>query len=100
MSVYVFYPAPSQVTVIRKEKTSRNSVSLSWQQPERPNGIILDYEIKYYEKVGVKYITVNALPHVPLSKAASLTEILKGIVQHFGKFAREVRFHSHVCVLL
>uniref|UniRef100_A0A671XCT2 receptor protein-tyrosine kinase n=1 Tax=Sparus aurata TaxID=8175 RepID=A0A671XCT2_SPAAU len=42
--------APSPVTVIRKEKTSRNSVSLSWQQPERPNGIILDYEIKYYEK--------------------------------------------------
>ena len=66
LSVYVFYPAPSQVTVIRKEKTSRNSVSLSWQQPERPNGIILDYEIKYYEKVGAKYITVNALPRVPL----------------------------------
>uniref|UniRef100_A0A4W6FEK4 receptor protein-tyrosine kinase n=1 Tax=Lates calcarifer TaxID=8187 RepID=A0A4W6FEK4_LATCA len=42
--------APSPVTVIRKEKTSRNSVSLSWQEPERPNGIILDYEIKYYEK--------------------------------------------------
>uniref|UniRef100_A0A674PQT2 receptor protein-tyrosine kinase n=1 Tax=Takifugu rubripes TaxID=31033 RepID=A0A674PQT2_TAKRU len=42
--------APSPVTVIKKEKTSRNSVSLSWQQPERPNGIILDYEIKYYEK--------------------------------------------------
>lgn len=45
-------PAPSPVTIIKKEKTSRNSVSLSWQQPERPNGIILDYEIKYYEKVG------------------------------------------------
>lgn len=44
--------APSPVTVIRKEKTSRNSVSLSWVEPERPNGIILDYEIKYYEKVG------------------------------------------------
>ncbi|CAG09222.1 unnamed protein product, partial [Tetraodon nigroviridis] len=43
--------APSPVTVIKKEKTSRNSVSLSWQQPERPNGIILDYEIKYYEKI-------------------------------------------------
>ncbi|XP_007557202.1 ephrin type-A receptor 3 isoform X1 [Poecilia formosa] len=42
--------APSPVTVIRKEKTSRNSVSLSWQEPDRPNGIILDYEIKYYEK--------------------------------------------------
>uniref|UniRef100_A0A3P8W3X9 receptor protein-tyrosine kinase n=1 Tax=Cynoglossus semilaevis TaxID=244447 RepID=A0A3P8W3X9_CYNSE len=42
--------APSSVTLIKKEKTSRNSVSLSWQEPERPNGIILDYEIKYYEK--------------------------------------------------
>ncbi|XP_054643890.1 ephrin type-A receptor 3 isoform X1 [Dunckerocampus dactyliophorus] len=42
--------APSPVIVIKKEKTSRNSVSLSWMEPERPNGIILDYEIKYYEK--------------------------------------------------
>ncbi|KAG7257125.1 hypothetical protein CRUP_023966, partial [Coryphaenoides rupestris] len=42
--------APSPVTVIRKESTSRNSISLSWLEPERPNGIILDYEVKYYEK--------------------------------------------------
>ncbi|XP_030643062.1 ephrin type-A receptor 3 [Chanos chanos] len=42
--------APSQVTVIRKDRTSRNSISLSWLEPERPNGIILDYEVKYYEK--------------------------------------------------
>uniref|UniRef100_A0A669BW20 Ephrin type-A receptor 3 n=1 Tax=Oreochromis niloticus TaxID=8128 RepID=A0A669BW20_ORENI len=41
---------PSPVAVIKKEKTTRSSVSLSWQEPERPNGIILDYEIKYYEK--------------------------------------------------
>uniref|UniRef100_A0A8B9P752 Fibronectin type-III domain-containing protein n=1 Tax=Apteryx owenii TaxID=8824 RepID=A0A8B9P752_APTOW len=33
-----------------KDRTSRNSVSLSWQEPEHPNGIILDYEVKYYEK--------------------------------------------------
>ncbi|XP_035390708.1 ephrin type-A receptor 3 isoform X1 [Electrophorus electricus] len=42
--------APSAVTVIRKDRTSRNSISLSWLEPERPNGIILDYEVKYYEK--------------------------------------------------
>lgn len=54
-------PAPSPVTVIKKEKTSRNSVFLSWQQPERPNGIILDYEIKYYEKVGAGFITGDEL---------------------------------------
>lgn len=64
MSVYVSHPAPSPVTVIKKEKTSRNSVSLSWQEPERPNGIILDYEIKYYEKVGAEYVTVNALQYL------------------------------------
>lgn len=54
-------PAPSPVTVIKKEKTSRNSVSLSWQQPERPNGIILDYEIKYYEKVSARFIIGDEL---------------------------------------
>ncbi|XP_077783352.1 ephrin type-A receptor 3 isoform X1 [Podarcis muralis] len=42
--------APSPITIIRKDRTSRNSVSLSWQEPEHPNGIILDYEVKYYEK--------------------------------------------------
>ncbi len=47
--------APSAVTVIKKDRTSRNSISLSWMEPERPNGIILDYEVKYYEKVGSIY---------------------------------------------
>ncbi|XP_029434051.1 ephrin type-A receptor 3 isoform X2 [Rhinatrema bivittatum] len=42
--------APSPVTIIRKERTSRNSITLSWQEPDHPNGIILDYEVKYYEK--------------------------------------------------
>lgn len=27
------------------------SITLSWPQPEQPNGIILDYELRYYEKV-------------------------------------------------
>lgn len=30
---------------------SANTMSLSWLPPEKPNGIILDYEIKYHEKV-------------------------------------------------
>lgn len=50
--IYPLSTAPSPITVIRKDRTSRNSVSLSWQEPEHPNGIILDYEVKYYEKVG------------------------------------------------
>ncbi|XP_038602854.1 ephrin type-A receptor 8 [Tachyglossus aculeatus] len=42
--------APSQVVVLRQERTGQNSVTLLWHEPERPNGIILEYEIKYYEK--------------------------------------------------
>ncbi|VTJ50799.1 Hypothetical predicted protein [Marmota monax] len=45
-------PAPSQVVVIRQERAGQTSVSLLWQEPEQPNGIILEYEVKYYEKVG------------------------------------------------
>ncbi|CAB1347214.1 unnamed protein product, partial [Coregonus sp. 'balchen'] len=48
--------APSPVTVIRKDRTSRNSISLSWLEPERPNGIILDYEVKYYQKADTSYL--------------------------------------------
>lgn len=28
-----------------------DSVTLSWSQPDQPNGVILDYELQYFEKV-------------------------------------------------
>ncbi|XP_029288691.1 ephrin type-A receptor 8 isoform X2 [Cottoperca gobio] len=42
--------APSEVLAIRQENTSQNSVSLLWHEPNQPNGVILEYDIKYYEK--------------------------------------------------
>ncbi|KAJ7313055.1 hypothetical protein JRQ81_004321 [Phrynocephalus forsythii] len=42
--------APSPITNVKKGKVAKNSISLSWQEPDRPNGIILEYEIKYFEK--------------------------------------------------
>ncbi|XP_048220366.1 ephrin type-A receptor 5 isoform X15 [Perognathus longimembris pacificus] len=42
--------APSPVTNVKKGKITKNSITLSWQEPDRPNGIILEYEIKYFEK--------------------------------------------------
>ncbi|XP_059506195.1 ephrin type-A receptor 3 isoform X1 [Stegostoma tigrinum] len=50
VSITTNQAAPSLVTAVKKERTSRNSISLSWQEPEHPNGIILDYEVKFYEK--------------------------------------------------
>lgn len=51
VNVTVVFPAPSPITVVKKGKTSKNSIAVSWQEPDRPNGIILEYEIKYFEKV-------------------------------------------------
>ncbi|XP_006008509.1 ephrin type-A receptor 4 isoform X1 [Latimeria chalumnae] len=42
--------APSPVSLIQAKEITRHSVSLAWPEPERPNGVILEYEVKYYEK--------------------------------------------------
>lgn len=43
-----------------------DSITLSWSQPDQPNGVILDYELQYYEKVPV---LLGALP-TPASRRA------------------------------
>lgn len=53
MTVLFCFPAPSEVMAIRQENASTNSVILMWHEPEQPNGVILEYDIKYYEKVGL-----------------------------------------------
>lgn len=50
--IYLFSVlAPSPITVVKREKSAKNSIALSWKEPDRPNGIILEYEIKYFQKV-------------------------------------------------
>lgn len=46
-----FPAAPSPVSSIQVTDITRHSLSLAWQQPDRPNGVILEYEVKFYEKV-------------------------------------------------
>ncbi|KAJ8256258.1 hypothetical protein COCON_G00184100 [Conger conger] len=41
---------PSPVAVLQVQDITRHTVSLAWQEPEWPNGVILEYEVKYYEK--------------------------------------------------
>ncbi|KAG9494526.1 hypothetical protein GDO78_002052 [Eleutherodactylus coqui] len=42
--------APSTVPIMHQVRATMKSITLSWPQPEQPNGIILDYEIRFYEK--------------------------------------------------
>ncbi|XP_035998075.1 ephrin type-B receptor 2 isoform X1 [Fundulus heteroclitus] len=42
--------APSAVSIIHQVNRTPNSITLSWSHPDQPNGVILDYELQYYEK--------------------------------------------------
>uniref|UniRef100_A0A673ZS39 receptor protein-tyrosine kinase n=1 Tax=Salmo trutta TaxID=8032 RepID=A0A673ZS39_SALTR len=53
--------APSMVPIMHQVSSTMKSFTLSWPQPEQPNGIILDYELRYYEKVR-QYFQVQCLP--------------------------------------
>ncbi|KAG8003088.1 Ephrin type-B receptor 4, partial [Nibea albiflora] len=48
----IFYNviSPSAVPTVHLMAATASTMSLSWLPPEKPNGIILDYEIKYHEK--------------------------------------------------
>lgn len=43
--------APSAVPTVHLMRSTADTLSLSWLPPDKPNGVILDYEIKYHERV-------------------------------------------------
>lgn len=46
------HPAvPPAVSDIRVTRSSPSSLSLAWAVPRAPSGAVLDYEVKYHEKV-------------------------------------------------
>ncbi|XP_035390082.1 ephrin type-A receptor 4 [Electrophorus electricus] len=42
--------APSTVMSVQSKDVTRDTLTLFWHEPEKPNGVILEYEVKYYEK--------------------------------------------------
>nr|XP_055044081.1 ephrin type-B receptor 2 isoform X1 [Misgurnus anguillicaudatus] len=42
--------APSVVSIMHQVSRTVDGITLSWSQPDQPNGVILDYELQYYEK--------------------------------------------------
>ena len=51
------------VPIMHQVSSTSRSFTLSWPQPEQPNGIILEYELRYYEKVRpVSSLTLNQHP--------------------------------------
>ncbi|XP_043935650.1 ephrin type-B receptor 5-like [Protopterus annectens] len=42
--------APSAVPMMHQVSRTTTSITLSWPQPDQPNGLILDYELRYFDK--------------------------------------------------
>uniref|UniRef100_A0AAY4ERP6 receptor protein-tyrosine kinase n=1 Tax=Denticeps clupeoides TaxID=299321 RepID=A0AAY4ERP6_9TELE len=47
--------APSTVSIMHQVSRTVDSITLSWSQPDQPNGVILDYELQYYDKEQSEY---------------------------------------------
>ncbi|XP_072717399.1 ephrin type-A receptor 5 isoform X8 [Ciconia boyciana] len=92
--------APSPVSSVKKGKITKNSISLSWQEPDRPNGIILEYEIKYFEKdqetsytiIKSKETTITADGLKPGS--AYVFQIRARTAAGYGGFSRRFEFET------
>ncbi|XP_063096705.1 ephrin type-A receptor 5 isoform X14 [Cavia porcellus] len=92
--------APSPVTNVKKGKIAKNSISLSWQEPDRPNGIILEYEIKYFEKdqetsytiIKSKGTTITAEGLKPAS--VYVFQIRARTAAGYGVFSRRFEFET------
>ncbi len=69
-----FFPAPSTVSIMHQVSRTIDSITLSWSQPDQPNGVILDYELQYYEKVSHKHTWVmrNACYTLIMQNACSV----------------------------
>ncbi|XP_075785367.1 ephrin type-A receptor 5 isoform X10 [Pelodiscus sinensis] len=91
---------PSPISIVKKGKIAKNSISLSWQEPDRPNGIILEYEIKYFEKdqetsytiIKSKETTVTADGLKPAS--AYIFQIRARTAAGYGGFSRRFEFET------
>ncbi|XP_030347539.1 ephrin type-A receptor 5 isoform X11 [Strigops habroptila] len=91
---------PSPVSSVKKGKITKNSISLSWQEPDRPNGIILEYEIKYFEKdeetsytiIKSKLTTITADGLKPGS--AYIFQIRARTAAGYGGFSRRFEFET------
>ncbi|TFK04187.1 cyclin-dependent kinase 2 [Platysternon megacephalum] len=92
--------APSPISIVKKGKIAKNSISFSWQEPDRPNGIILEYEIKYFEKDQETSYTIIKSKETKITadglKPAStyIFQIRARTAAGYGGFSRRFEFET------
>ncbi|XP_078245415.1 ephrin type-B receptor 1 isoform X2 [Pogona vitticeps] len=93
--------APSTVPIMHQVSATMRSITLSWPQPEQPNGIILDYEIRYYEKDHNEYNSSMAKSQTNTARIDGLRPGMVYVVQvrartvaGYGKYSGKMCFQT------
>uniref|UniRef100_H3CPK6 Ephrin type-A receptor 8 n=1 Tax=Tetraodon nigroviridis TaxID=99883 RepID=H3CPK6_TETNG len=101
MNITTNQAAPSEVLAVRQENTSQNSVTLQWHEPDQPNGVILEYDIKYYEKDSEEHIYSTLKSKNTTARVAGLKPGTKYIFQvrartsaGCGRFSQNVEIQT------
>ncbi|KAB0374220.1 hypothetical protein FD755_014476, partial [Muntiacus reevesi] len=92
---------PSTVPIMHQVSATMRSITLSWPQPEQPNGIILDYEIRYYEKEHNEFNSSMARSQTNTARIDGLRPGMVYVVQvrartvaGYGKFSGKMCFQT------
>uniref|UniRef100_A0A3Q0RU83 receptor protein-tyrosine kinase n=1 Tax=Amphilophus citrinellus TaxID=61819 RepID=A0A3Q0RU83_AMPCI len=83
--------APSVVPIMHQVSSTSRSFSLSWPPPEQPNGIILDYEIRYYDKVDE---TPNVVLEGLRPGTGYVVQVRARTVAGYGAYSKEMLFQT------
>uniref|UniRef100_M3ZR93 Ephrin type-B receptor 3 n=2 Tax=Xiphophorus TaxID=8082 RepID=M3ZR93_XIPMA len=93
--------APSAVPTVHLMRSTADTLSLSWLPPERPNGVILDYEIKYQERGQAMAHTVtsqHSSAKVEGLRAATpyVVQVRARTVAGYGRYSNPMDFSTNL----
>ncbi|KAM7401721.1 hypothetical protein PAMP_017016 [Pampus punctatissimus] len=93
--------APSTVSIMHQVSRTVDSITLSWSQPDQPNGVILDYELQYYEKDQSEYnsTTVRSQTNTVVIRSLKpgsiyVFQVRARTVAGFGRYSGKLYFQT------
>nr|XP_029479722.1 ephrin type-B receptor 1-like [Oncorhynchus nerka] len=93
--------APSIVPIMHQVSSTMKSFTLSWPQPEQPNGIILDYELRFYEKDHAEINSTMVRSETNTARVEGLragtvyvVQVRARTVAGFGKYSGKMCFQT------
>ncbi|XP_054662299.1 ephrin type-B receptor 5 isoform X4 [Grus americana] len=76
---------PSAVPMMHQVSRTTSSITLSWPQPDQPNGIILDYQLRYFDKAEDED---NSFTLTSETNMATISNLIPGKIYAFQVRAR------------